>query len=79
MSPPCLQQGGTLDMDETYLPASKVKKRYGVTDMTLWRWLRDPKLGFPAPMIINRRRFWSTAALEQFERARASGKAPEAA
>ena len=30
----------------------------GISDMTLWRWLRDPELGFPRPLVINRRRYW---------------------
>ena len=60
--------------DVTYLTGPQVQKRYCVTDMTIWRWLHDPELGFPAPLVIKRRRFWKQADLEQWERARASGK-----
>jgi len=30
----------------------------GVSDMTLWRWLADPELGFPKPIVVRRRRYW---------------------
>ncbi len=30
----------------------------GVSDMTIWRWQHDPKLNFPAPIYIARRRYW---------------------
>jgi predicted DNA-binding transcriptional regulator AlpA len=52
---------------QTYLPASQVRIRYGVSDMSLWRWLRDEALGFPHPIRINGRRFWRLADLEAFE------------
>lgn len=56
--------------DQVYLTAGQVRARYGVSDMSLWRWLRDESLGFPAPMKINRYRYWSKAALEAWESAR---------
>lgn len=49
------------------LPARQVLARYGVTDMTLWRWLRDPKLDFPQPLYINRYRYWPLEDLEAWE------------
>lgn len=33
----------------------------GVCDMTLWRWLNDPALGFPRPIYIGNRRYWREA------------------
>jgi predicted DNA-binding transcriptional regulator AlpA len=51
----------------TYLPAAAVRARYGVSDMTLWRWLRNEALGFPTPIRINQRRFWKLAELESWE------------
>jgi len=30
----------------------------GVSDMTLWRWLKDPALNFPKPIYISKRRYW---------------------
>lgn len=46
-----------------YLPAKKVWQRYGVTDMTLHRWVRSRQ--FPPPdLIINRRRYWKHRTLD---------------
>lgn len=36
----------------------------GISDMTLWRWLRDEAMSFPKPLFINRRRYWEAAAVE---------------
>ena len=30
----------------------------GISQMTLWRWMQDPQLGFPEPIYIGRRRYW---------------------
>jgi predicted DNA-binding transcriptional regulator AlpA len=49
--------------DTTYLPAGQVRARYGVSDMALWRWLRDEALRFPAPIRIHNRRYWKLAEL----------------
>ncbi|TXN27149.1 transcriptional regulator [Methylobacterium sp. WL19] len=46
--------------------------RYGVSDMTLWRWENDPALGFPKPIRINGRRYWRIADLQAFEARQAS-------
>lgn len=58
-------------MDHTptsaYLPARKVWERYGVTSMTLHRWIADPRMNFPAPHYFGRFRFWRLADLEQWE------------
>jgi predicted DNA-binding transcriptional regulator AlpA len=56
---------------ECFLPAAQVKHRYGVTDMSLWRWLKDESLGFPQPMRIKGRRVWRLADLRAWEDARA--------
>jgi predicted DNA-binding transcriptional regulator AlpA len=57
-----------------YLPASQVRARYGVSDMSLWRWLHDPRLGFPAPIKIHKRRYWKLADLQAWEATRPSAK-----
>jgi predicted DNA-binding transcriptional regulator AlpA len=54
----------------TYLTAGRVRDRYGVSEMSLWRWLRDKALGFPHPIRINKRRFWKLSDLESWEAAR---------
>ena len=61
---------GVVTVSIQYLPSRQVRERYGVTDMSLWRWLRNPKLGFPQPTIINSRRYWRVEDLEAWERTR---------
>ena len=50
-----------------YLPANKVWERYGVSSMTIWRWLHDERIGFPKPIYIGRFRYWNIAELEEWE------------
>ena len=52
---------------EDLLPAAHLLARYRVSDMTLFRWLKDQKLGFPQPIRINGRRYWRLADLQAFE------------
>jgi predicted DNA-binding transcriptional regulator AlpA len=59
----------------TYLPAGTVRARYGVSDMSLWRWLRDEEMNFPKPIYINRYRYWRVADLLEWERTRPTSKA----
>ena len=44
--------------EEVLLPARKTQQRYDVADRTLDRWLSDPGLNFPRPVVINRRRYF---------------------
>jgi hypothetical protein len=44
------------DEDNRYLPARAVAQRYGVTFMTLFRWLANEDMGFPVPIYIGRYR-----------------------
>ena len=57
---------------EDLLPAAHLLARYRVSDMTLFRWLKDPKLGFPQPIRINGRRYWRLTDLQAFEARQAS-------
>lgn len=50
-----------------FLPARKVLDRYGISDMTLWRWLRDENMGFPQPTYLGRYRYWRIAEIEAWE------------
>lgn len=50
-----------------FLPARKVWERYGVTSMTLHRWVSDSRMGFPSPHYFGRFRFWKICDLEQWE------------
>jgi predicted DNA-binding transcriptional regulator AlpA len=58
------------NLQTTFLPAGQVRNRYGVSDMALWRWLRNEGLGFPHPIRINGRRFWKRKDLEAWEASR---------
>jgi hypothetical protein len=61
----------------TYLTAAQVRKRYGgVSDMALWRWLRDERLGFPQPLRIQSRRFWRLTDLVAWECAQTAESPP---
>jgi predicted DNA-binding transcriptional regulator AlpA len=51
-----------------FLPARKVWERYGITSMTLWRWIQDEKLKFPPPVYIRRFRYWRLSDLIAWER-----------
>jgi predicted DNA-binding transcriptional regulator AlpA len=62
----------TARQSDSWLTAKQARARYGgISDMTLWRWLRDPALNFPRPITINRRRFWREESLLEWERTRA--------
>ena len=63
------------EADEVFLPAPKVTARYGgVSDMTLYRWLRDPRMEFPAPHYFGRYRFWKLSDLVSWEIKRAAAR-----
>jgi predicted DNA-binding transcriptional regulator AlpA len=47
------------------LNSAAVRERYGISDMTLWRWLEARR--FPKPFRIGRLRFWRRRELERFE------------
>jgi predicted DNA-binding transcriptional regulator AlpA len=44
--------------------------RYSVSDRTIDRWVADPKLNFPQPIRINRKRFFYEHELEEFDETR---------
>lgn len=53
--------------DDTLMTASQVREHFGsISEMTLWRWLRDTAMDFPAPIVINRRRFWPRSEIAAF-------------
>lgn len=57
-----------------YLPARHVRKRYRVSDMTIWRWLRDEQMGFPQPVYLGRCRYWRIADIEAWEASQAAAR-----
>jgi predicted DNA-binding transcriptional regulator AlpA len=53
-----------------FLTGPQVCARYSISDVGLWRWLRDPELAFPQPALrIRDRRYWLEADLVAWERA----------
>jgi hypothetical protein len=61
--------------DDAFLPAARVRARYGVSAMSLHRWLRHPTLRFPKPLYIGRYRYWKLRELIEWERSRARSEA----
>lgn len=62
-----------MSSETNYLTAKKVRERFGgISAMTLWRWERDEVLPFPAPLVLNRRKFYELPKIEAWERARAA-------
>ena len=56
---------------DVYLSSAQLRERYGnISPMTVWRWVRDEKMSFPAPLLIGKRNFWRLSDLETFERSR---------
>ena len=54
-----------------FLTGPQVQARYQKSHVTIWRWVRDPALGFPAPIQINRLNYWRLSDLEAWEAAQA--------
>jgi len=49
------------------LKSAAVKSRFGgISGQTLWRYGRDPELGFPKPIYINGVRYWDSDEIEAF-------------
>jgi predicted DNA-binding transcriptional regulator AlpA len=57
-----------MTQDRRWLPAPRVCARYGISDMTLWRWLHDADLQFPQPTYIAKRRYFDADELDAFDR-----------
>jgi predicted DNA-binding transcriptional regulator AlpA len=44
--------------DDQFLTSGKLCSLLGVSTQSIFRWCRDPALGFPQPIRINGRRYW---------------------
>jgi predicted DNA-binding transcriptional regulator AlpA len=53
------------------IPDARVRERYSISAMTLYRWDADPSLGFPRPIYIKSRKYRSEAELDAFDAAAA--------
>jgi predicted DNA-binding transcriptional regulator AlpA len=59
--------------DDLLIPDPEVRRRYGgISEMTLWRWDRDPTLGFPKPVRIRNRKYRRLSELRAWEIERAA-------
>jgi hypothetical protein len=56
------------------LPSRLVCERYGICPRTLSRWEQSQSLGFPQPILINRRKYHDEDELTKFDRKRARGQ-----
>ena len=62
--------------DDALMTANHVREHFGsISEMTLWRWLRDSSMDFPEPIVICRRRYWKRSAILAFQERQASGRA----
>lgn len=58
------------------IPRPAVRKRYGLSETSLWRWERNPSLNFPKPALeVGNRRFYDADDLARWEASRDRRKA----
>jgi predicted DNA-binding transcriptional regulator AlpA len=50
-----------------FLTGPDVQARYRRSHVTIWRWMHDAHLGFPAPIRINGLNYWRLSDLEGWE------------
>jgi predicted DNA-binding transcriptional regulator AlpA len=54
--------------DDALLTSAQVRARIGgVSTMCIWRWMRDPRVMFPAPVQLNRRNYWRLGELRRWQ------------
>jgi len=58
----------TLDQSTELVNASDARQEElaGISEPTLWRWERDPKLNFPPAIRINGRKYWTRKVLRRW-------------
>jgi len=61
--------------ESEWISGASLAAMLDITTMTLWRWERDKKLGFPQPTIINTRRYWNRNQINDWMRRMATSKA----
>ena len=65
--------------EKQFIIRKNLRTRYGnISEMTLWRWERNEKLGFPRAVDICGRKYYDLAEIEAWERKRAAATAPAA-
>lgn len=71
VDPPAQSAVPIFSPSKLYLSAAQVRQRYGnISDMTLWRWLKNNS--FPKPRKINERRYWDATDLDAWDAGRAA-------
>ncbi len=53
-----------------YLTRRQLRDRYNCADRTIGRWISDPNLKFPRPIVIRERQFFDRAEIEAFDASR---------
>ncbi|SOE18584.1 AlpA family transcriptional regulator [Hoeflea halophila] len=67
---------GETGMNSTpYLTGPQVQQRFGISEMSLWRWANDDSLQFPKPMKIRGRKFYRLDEIERWEREQMEARA----
>ena len=64
-----------MQTEQTFLTGPQVQIRYQKSHVTIWRWVRDPDLGFPKPLQINRLNYWRLSDLKTWEQTQAADAA----
>jgi predicted DNA-binding transcriptional regulator AlpA len=62
---------------DVYLTGPQLKRRYSRSHQTIWRWMKNPELGFPKPTKINGRLYFHRDQIESWERLQASNAGAE--
>jgi predicted DNA-binding transcriptional regulator AlpA len=62
----------TTDNSDNLIPTRQVCQRYSVNERTIERWFKAAHVGFPEPVLINKRRYYREAELIVWERQRYS-------
>ena len=54
--------------DDVLLTSTQTRARVGnVSNMAIWRWMRDPRVMFPLPVKINSRNYWRLGDLRRWQ------------
>ncbi len=53
--------------DNQLIPSKPLREKLGgISDMTLWRWLNNPEIDFPRPIMISKRRYWRELGIDEW-------------
>jgi predicted DNA-binding transcriptional regulator AlpA len=53
--------------EDAMISAPRVRAKFGITEMTLYRWVHDADLGFPQPLKVRERNFFRASELLRWE------------